>query len=171
MIARSYRLFAFVLAVLLGLAMMAPAYAGPPVFETVPVDVTWIDDNASGQCGFPVELHLAGTFNISRHDLQSGTLMEIIRMLDATVTFTNLETGATYTSKVAGPEILTIEADGTVSKAGSGIFSLVTVRGQGVLLKDIGRIVWDEAGNVVFEAGEHPVFVGGDVQGLCTVLS
>jgi hypothetical protein len=102
--------------------------------------------------------------------LQKGTVVEIDRFLHATVTFTNLATGTSYTSRSAGPSIITIQTDGAVSIAGLAIFDVVTVPGQGLLIKDVGRLVTDENGNVIFEAGTHPTVTGGNVQGLCTAL-
>lgn len=147
-----------------------PAIGAPPDFQTVTQDVTFVDQNATDQCGFPVQLHLLATLKISTHELNNGTTIEIDRGLHATVTFTNLTTGTSYTSRSAGPTIITTDADGNVSIAGLGIYDIITLPGQGMLIKNVGRLVLDESGNILFEAGTHPTVTGGDVQGLCTAL-
>ena len=168
--ARSYRLFALVLTILLSLALVAPASATPPDFETVTIDITAYPELALAQCGFPVENHLVATLKVSMHVLQNGTFIEIDRVVDATVTFTNLATGKAYTSLSPAPIIYRIEADGTVSGAWNGLISKVTLPGHGMLIMEIGRLVFDADGNIVFEAGGHEGFLGGDVQGLCIAL-
>lgn len=153
------------------LALTVPVVGAPPEFQTVAQDVTFIDQNSTDQCGFPVQLRLQSTIKISTHDLNNGTIMEVDRYLHATVTFTNLTTGTSYTSHSAGPSLITIEPDGNVSISNVGIYDIITMPGQGLLIKNVGRLVFDENGNVIFEAGTHPTVTGGDVQGLCTALS
>jgi hypothetical protein len=149
----------------------ASASAAPPVFQTVEVDFTLPPDPAvTAQCGFPVEVHGFGTWKISVHERKGGTTVEIDRLIHSGVTFTNLTTGESYTSRSAGPSIITTYADGTGTTAGVGIFDIEIVQGEGVLWKNVGRIVWDEAGTVIFEAGSHPAFTGGDASGLCAAL-
>jgi hypothetical protein len=151
----------------------ASALAAPPTFQTVDVDFTLPPDPfVTAQCGFPVEVHGFGTWKISVHERRDGTIVEIDRLLRGSgVTFTNLNTGVSYTSHSAGPSIITTYPDGTGTTAGPGIFDIVIVQGQGLLWKNVGRIVWDENGNVIFEAGTHPAFTGGDASGLCSALS
>jgi hypothetical protein len=164
-------LLAALATLLLAFVNALPAFAAPPEFQTVPLDVTFVDQNATNQCGFPVQIHLLGTMKISIHNRRDGTVVEIDQLLHFSVISTNLETNTSNTSIAAGPSILTTEADGTITIAGLAIFDVVTVPGQGLLIKDVGRLVTDANGNVIFEAGTHPIITGGDVQGLCTALS
>jgi hypothetical protein len=168
--ARSYRLFALVLTILLSLAMVAPASATPPDFESVVLEVAQIHEAASAACGFPIEMSVALTIKYSRHVLQNGTVIEIERLTDGTMGFTNLVTGASVTSVYAGPFIYQLEPDGAFSYAHNGIYNIITLPGHGNLIMEIGRIVFDADNNIVFEAGKHPGFLGGDVQGLCIAL-
>ncbi len=170
-ISRARWLIFVCLTLLFVLALAVPVVGAPPEFQTVTVDDTWIDQNATDQCGFPVEFHFVGTFKISTNALKNGSVLEIDRVLNASITFTNLATGASYTSLAAGPNHITIAPDGSISSAGLGIYDVITLPGQGLLIKNVGRLVFDENGNVVFEAGTHPTVTGGDVQGLCTALS
>ncbi len=159
------------IAILLALVTAPPALAAPPEFQTVPIDFAFVDENATNQCGFPVQISGSGTLKISVHELQKGTVVEIDRLLHASVTFTNLSTGTSYTSLSAGPNHITIQPDRSVSIAGLGIYDIITLPGQGLLIKNVGRLVVDQNGNIIFEAGTHPTVIGGDVQGLCTALS
>ena len=134
------------------------------------LDYTGIHEAASAACGFPIEVSWAGTVKISRHVLQNGTFLEIDRAIGSTITFTNLATGKAYTSINAGPDVIRIDADGTGSSAANGVISIVTLPGHGMLIMEIGRLVFDADGNIVFEAGGHEGFLGGDVQGLCIAL-
>jgi hypothetical protein len=169
--ARFHRLLFAGLIVLFAFMTTAPMFAAPPQFQTVPIDFTFVDENATNQCGFPVQISGSGTLKISTHELQTGKIVEIQRLLHATVTFTNLATDTSYTSRSAGPTIITIQPDGTTSIAGLGIFDIITLPGQGLLIKNVGRLVTDENGAIIFEAGSHPTVTGGNVQGLCTALS
>ena len=170
-IARFRRLLLVGLTILFAFMTTAPAFAAPPEFQTVPIDFAFVDENATNQCGFPVQISGSGTLKISTHELQKGGIVEIDRLLHATVTFTNLATHTSYTSLSAGPTIITIQSDGTVSIACVGIFDIITLPGQGLLIKNVGRLVTDGNGAVIFEAGSHPTVTGGNVQGLCTALS
>lgn len=98
-------------------------------------------------------------------------MLEIDREFHARITFTNLSTAVSYTTLAAGPTRITTDPNGNVSIAGLGVYDVVTVPGQGLLIKNVGRLVLDANGNVIFEAGTHPTVTGGNVQGLCDALS
>jgi hypothetical protein len=168
---RFCRLYLVGLVMLLALASNSVAFAAPPEFQTVPLDDTFIEPNLSNECGFPVQAKLSATIKISIHALQNGTVIELDRFLHATITFTNLNTGASYTSINAGPNHIVIEPDGTVRNAVSGIIAIITLPKEGLVLKNVGRIIFDENGNIIFLAGTAPLVTGGDVSGVCTALS
>jgi hypothetical protein len=52
----------------------------------------------------------------------------------------------------------------------SGVSYRVTVPGEGVVLLQAGRLVFDEAGEVVFQAGPHQV-LNEDTEKLCEALA
>ena len=60
---------------------------------------------------------------------------------------------------------------GSVSIAGLGIYDIITLPGQVLLIKNVGRLVLDQNGNIVFVAGTFPTLTGSNVQGLRTALS
>lgn len=148
-----------------------PIFATPPEFQTVPTHFTWVDDNATTQCGFPVQFDVVATVKMSVHDLHNGTVIEIDRYVHATTTFTNLNTYSSYTSHNAGPTKFIFQPDGTFSFMVMGTVAHIRAPGAGLLIKDAGRYVVDQDGNIVFQAGDHPIALGGNVQGLCTALS
>lgn len=51
-----------------------------------------------------------------------------------------------------------------------GLVFRVFLPGGGTVIADVGRLVFDAAGNVAFEAGPHPA-LHGDFAGLCAALS
>jgi hypothetical protein len=63
----------------------------------------------------------------------------------------------------AGPTRITIEPDGNVSIASLGIYDIITLPGQGMLIKNVGRLVLDGSGNVIFEAGTQSATAAGEV--------
>jgi hypothetical protein len=52
----------------------------------------------------------------------------------------------------------------------TGVWALITVPGYGQIFKDVGRVVWDSDGNVIFEAGEHQYF-NDDFAAVCAYMS
>lgn len=165
-----FRQWLFVsLAVRSAITFASTASAEPPVFVAVPLDDTFISDTL---CPFPVEVHFSGIMKISEHEVQNGVNVTIQRYFHATVTFTNPDTGRSYTSLNAGPNHIIIEPDGSGTWASSGRVAIITFPKEGLVLKDAGRLVWDMSTfEVAFEAGTHPIFVGNGTQEFCAGLS
>jgi hypothetical protein len=156
------------LAVLLAITSGSTALAGPPVFVAVPLDDTFVSDTL---CPFPVEVHFSGAIKMSEHELRNGAVVRIERYFHATVTFTNQESGRSFTSLNAGPNHIIIEPDGSGTWASSGHIASITFPKEGLVLKDAGRLVWDMSTfEVIFEAGTHPIFVGSATQEFCAAL-
>jgi hypothetical protein len=78
----------------------------------------------------------------------------------------NSETGEGFAETETGTDVFDIETGELTSH---GLSYRVTVPGGGAVLLQAGRIVYDEAGNVVFEAGPHQV-LSGDTEKLCKAL-
>ncbi len=75
---RSLRVLLASLLALLALIPGSAAFAAPPEFETVDIEVTVPVEG----CAFPVELHITGTGKVSTHVDHDGNLaMEIIRFI------------------------------------------------------------------------------------------
>ncbi|HEU4897088.1 MAG TPA: hypothetical protein VFX88_05880, partial [Actinomycetota bacterium] len=51
-----------------------------------------------------------------------------------------------------------------------GLLFRVLLPGGGTVIADVGRLVFDAEGNVIFEAGPHPA-LHGDFAALCAALS
>jgi hypothetical protein len=73
--------------------------------------------------------------------------------------FAETESGHTLDDLPSGNEVTS-----------QGLSYRVTVPGGGAVLLQAGRLVFDEAGNVVFEAGPHQV-LSGDTDELCEALA
>jgi hypothetical protein len=69
----------------------------------------------------------------------------------------------------AEKDVLNSDGD-AVSRAQMGVSWQFRIPGGGLVLVETGRIVYDEDGNVVFEAGPHPV-VDGATEALCNYFS
>jgi hypothetical protein len=51
-----------------------------------------------------------------------------------------------------------------------GVVFNIQAPGVGVVLMDVGRLIVNEEGEVIFQGGPHPAFFG-DVEGLCSYLA
>jgi hypothetical protein len=167
---RFHRLLIAVMMALLALAPFSAALASPPEFSTVPLDVPF----PIAGCDFPVEGHLKGTLKVSVHLDQDGNFkMQIERVLQGTeFTYTNLDTGASFSSGSTGVDVLRIEEDGVLVISFMGNFSQVTVPGQGLVVQDVGRFILNTAtGEITFSAGQFTLHgPGGDIQAFCAAL-
>jgi hypothetical protein len=80
----------------------------------------------------------------------------------------NSETGEGFAETESGYNLLDLPSEDEVISA--GLSYRVTVPGGGAVLLQAGRLVFDEAGDVVFEAGPHQV-QHGDTDKLCEALA
>jgi hypothetical protein len=69
---------------------------------------------------------------------------------------------------VAGAGRMLFDLNGGVTNTGIAI--KVSLPGGGILYIDRGRLVFDDNGNLVSEAGPHPS-LHGDIDGLCAALT
>jgi hypothetical protein len=95
-----------------------------------------------------------------------GTLSSIIFEIWGSDTFINSETGTAYSGNFRQSELVTVGQYG----AHSGVIARLTVPGAGAVFLDVGRIVRDREGNILFEAGQHQL-ADGDFAGLCAALA
>ena len=153
-LARSVRvLLMLVLAVFALLAVPVAVSAAPPVVET-------FHDEGSFAFGGPCPngVTLVGTFTedvrVTTFFDEAGTPVRAQIKVDYVGVVTNPKTG----ESVENPHHQTIIVDlveGTVAEFGL-VFS-ATVLGEGVVFHDVGRVVFDAEGNLIFEAGPHDV--------------
>jgi hypothetical protein len=80
----------------------------------------------------------------------------------------NSETGEGFAETESGYNLVDLPSEREVISA--GLAYRVTVPGGGAVLLQAGRLVFDDAGDVVFEAGPHQV-LSGDTDKLCEALA
>ena len=137
-------------------SLSAAGSTGPDNF-TVQVD----DSMSFNDCGFTIESHVKGFIRV--HDFldEEGNLVREIANFNLKVTYTNPETGETLSSRSVGPDILTVNEDGSATVASIGIIARIVVPGEGLLVAQVGKIVFfftdpeDEEPDVIFVAGPH----------------
>ena len=147
--------------------MTGPAFAGSvkqPVTGTFQGIETNVDPGVSAACGFTV----------TETDTTKGHY-EVF--FDSTGTPVRLQVEENYTGvftanglavDVAGATLSIFDLNGGETDAGINI--RVSLPGGGILYIDRGRLVVDDNGNLVFEAGHHPS-LHGDIDGLCAALT
>jgi hypothetical protein len=150
----------------LTLFMLLPAsssYARKPDSFLVPINDTYVFP----LCASPVVQHVEGTLKVTIHYDRAGNPTFEIATQPVIVTNTNTETGKSLSS-IGAAMIKHSYQDGTTTTA--GLYYRFVAPGQGVIFIETGRIVYDAAGNVSFEAGPH-MLADGDVTTLCAYLA
>jgi hypothetical protein len=146
--------FLSAIAVLASLALtQLTAGATPPQTEMtrdVVIDVT--SGIVSATCGFPVQLHTEGFYQTITFVDDDGNL---IRQIGQAVFHGSLSAnGKSIPSKVAGPEMLTLNDDGSVTLTVVGVTHR-NVPGAGHVGSNAGRftvlLTFDENGEVIGE--------------------
>lgn len=157
------------LTVIFTLATASQTFAAAPVFRTVEIS----RQGAATGCDFPVAIRLTATLKTSIHTDADGSFkMRIDRFIGGEVSFVNLDTGASVMSTSAGINKITLEQDGSLALSITGLIDAITLPGEGVVLRDVGRLVFDaQTGDVTFEAGAHNAALTNDVAPLCAELS
>jgi hypothetical protein len=157
--------------VVLVVGLLGPAPAGglqPDVFRITVDEVITITD-----CGFDVELSTVGFITVHQFFNEDGNLVEMeIANFSLTQTFSNPATGESITTRNVGPDITSVNQDGSFTVATIGLITNVIVQGQGKLAGFSGVIVstFDAEGNlvdVVFEGGPHDDFLAA----ICAALA
>ena len=165
---RSIRMLIFTLAFLLALAPLSSALATPPEFY-----IGTFYGSATFDCGsFPLLFELQVTSKASNHYDQNGEFrMYLERVQEQISTYTNLDTEASISSSIgAGIVHIITEQDGTV--AINGVLNILTIPGQGVIVHDVGRLVFDlSTFELLFSAGQSTIHgPGGSLDALCAAL-
>ena len=166
------RLFISVItALIVAAAPLSSALATPPEFSFVELQFTF----PIAGCEFPVQGELTATLKVSVHIDQNGDFKMLIERVlrDSQSTYTNLDTGASISSSHgAGIDKILIEEDGTVIFVAMGVFDILPIPGQGLVVHDVGRIIFNTTtGELLFSAGQFTVHGPlGSVEALCTAL-
>jgi hypothetical protein len=154
---------------LLGLA--APANATPPEM---------FHDSESGSepgfahCdGFEIDLETTNTVDVTVYFDEAGEVVKFLVRTRATDVFTNSVTGKTLVNRGVFQELGT-RIDGTdeFTEALVGFRFMGTSPGEGLVLQDVGRIVFSpDEEEILFLAGQHNVPDEGFEAVLCAALS
>ena len=136
----------------------APVIEGP-FHEEVSFMVT--------DCGsFQVIDYFVGDWTRTLFYDEAGNLDYYRVQLSGTDTLTNSVTGKAYSGYAHAVTTRDL-VEGTRTDA--GIYWHITVPGMGAVFLDVGRIVFQGRGNVIFEAGPHQE-IDGDFTALCAAL-
>ena len=153
------------------LAMLAtttgPAFAGSvkqPVIGTFPINDTNVDPGASAACGFTVTETDTGTAHYEVFFDNTGTPVRA----QVEENYTGVFSANGLAVNTAGAGLGIFDLNGGETDAGINI--RVSLPGGGILYIDRGRLVVDDNGNLVSEAGPHPS-LHGDIPGLCAALT
>jgi hypothetical protein len=134
-------------AVAVALALAPAALADAPQQTVTPWDRTRVIAAGPEACAFPIQVHSTGT--IRQWTYPDGTVKTMLQGGFKTE-WTNLDTGSSVTSPLAGPAI--VEPDGTVVINGNN--GRFIAQGEGPVYTDLGRTITTVEG-VIFSAGQH----------------
>jgi hypothetical protein len=118
-------------------------------------------------CGFPTRFEWVGTGYGTVFTDADGNFVRQRDRIGETLTVSH---PAADTS-VSGSDHYSIQfraSDGTFTRV--GLWFHLTLRGGGLILHDVGRVVFDDEGDMVFDAGQHQ-WLSGDVRALCDALA
>jgi hypothetical protein len=164
---RVSRALAFAFVGCVSLVAASAATAVPPVVELGPYP--GFTDTAL--CGFPIETSFEGTVRTTTHLDQNGDPVKIIQTFpNITVTMTHGDT--TVSTKGPAHASISFAPDGSIEEVAIlGMSANITLPGQGRLLFDVGRIVWDSEGNISAENGLHQIFGTADASAFCAYMA
>jgi hypothetical protein len=156
-----------VIGIAVALAVLAPtaALATPPDTIRIPHEDTFIDEGASAACGFDILFEVSGIQTIQvLYDAAGNPIrVQVHGNIEGTfsangITLREIERGQLFIDLVEGTE------------TNVGLVFRVFLPDGGTVIADVGRLVFDAEGNVIFEAGPHPA-LHGDFAALCAALS
>jgi hypothetical protein len=164
---RLVRALALVFASSTSLVAASAATAVPPIVELGPFP--GFTDTAL--CGFPIVTSFEGTVRTTTHLNQQGDPVKVIQTFpNITVTMTHGDT--TVSTKGPAHVSISFAPDGSIEEVAIlGMSANITVPGQGRLLFDVGRIVWDSEGNISAENGLHQIFGTADASAFCAYMA
>jgi hypothetical protein len=156
-----------VLSMAAALAVLTPtaALATPPDTFRIPHEDTFIDEGASAACGFDILFEVSGIQTIQvLYDAAGNPIRaQVHGNIEGTVT----ANGITLREIEHGQTFYDLTDD---SQTLVGLVFRVFLPHGGTVIADVGRLVFDAEGNVIFEAGPHPA-LHGDFAALCAALS
>ena len=127
------------------------AMAGPPTWETVTVDDTYLLSTTSAACGFEVYKHDFGTLKIQTVEADGTVRIHDVAVRIDSVIFAP-STGQSLLIHPAGTggRSVTLHPDGSITYLAHGTDGVITVEGVGLVYASTGmtRIEIDASGNV-----------------------
>lgn len=162
-------LAAILTALALALAPAALADA-PDVVTHTNIDRT----STIGACGFPVTVHSEGVFTVWQYLDDAGNVVRERWHVERsfTVTWTNPANGKSIESVLGGPVVTEYLPDGWIRQTVSGRERLFNAPGEGIVAKQVGRIVFliapDGTESVPFVAGKWDLDITPE---LCAYLA
>jgi hypothetical protein len=118
------------------------AAAAAPIFRVRPVDVTFPLPGVTAVCGFPVNDHVQGTIRkIIRQQPSGAFIITTVESQEFTETLVAPSTGRSLVGHLVGPDIVTLNPDGSATIVDSGNFDLYVAPGQGVIAQAAGHFV------------------------------
>jgi hypothetical protein len=157
----------------LTLVVAAAARAAPP--EHFPVEHVDATLTIEGQCSFPVVRRIEGDVRLTRFvDGAGNTIRFLTTYANFRVTFTNADTGSSFTTASPAVEEVTVNLDGSFVVTSRGLVGHVIAGGQRPV-SDVGRVVLffsgpeDEEPDVLFQAGQTSGH--GAFPAVCDVLA
>jgi streptogramin lyase len=150
----------------------SPAIAGPPSWESITVDDTYLLPNTSAACGFDVYEHDFGTLKDQTIVLPDGSVKISDRAVHIDTVYFAPSTGKSVLVHPggAGPFTVTLHPDGSVTLFARGTDGMITVPGVGLVFASSGneRVEISPTGEVtVIEHGNK----SEDHSGLCPILA
>jgi hypothetical protein len=148
------------------------AGAFPPQTTIVPVDATFVNEF---DCPFPLQEQVSGTIRDTLYYDRNSTLTREFLSPQfqgsVTVTWMNPKTGTSLTSHEASTLIIYYNPDGSFRTAtNQGLTFHVSVAGEGLLLLDVGRLVFEQGRGITFEVGPHQE-LDGDTGAFCAYVA
>jgi hypothetical protein len=128
------------------------AMAGPPAWETVTVDDTYLLPTTSAACGFEVYKHDFGTLEIQTMELSDGTVRihDVSVRIDSVISAPSTGQSVLVHPAGTGGRNITLHPDGSITYLAHGTDGMITVEGVGLVYASSGmvRIETDSSGDV-----------------------
>lgn len=127
-----------------------------------------VDFTDTSDCGFPVHWHITGEFHeVDQYDASGAPIQTIVTQGHGAVQVSATAKGVTLggTAPQNYVDKITYNPDGSIAtQSWIGIFLQITVPGEGTVLAQVGRLVFDAEYNVLFQAGPNQDFGGDHVE-------
>jgi len=164
----------FVFAAFAAATVAAAFGASPALANTTQSSVVQINvsDTVSGICPFDIAEHQEGSLKVTDFfDNNASITKTIVTSTGGAFVTTWSANGITATSRGTPVIIIVYNADGSVQTATNvGLILNFVVPGTGSVFAQTGKLVFDDEGNIIFQAGQNQL-VEGDTAALCAALS